>query len=78
MTTTAQTVAAHKLRPGQSIVLYGGPVYVTEAKSLPAFEPATHVQITYRKDYAEGTFVIGTTTVPAGVTFELYDDGSPF
>lgn len=77
-TTTAQTIAAHKLRPGAQIILYGTPVYVTDVKGLPEFEPATSVQITYRKDYAGGTHLIGQTVVPAGVTFQLYDDGEAF
>lgn len=75
--TTTERIAAHKLRPGHQIVLYGGPVYVTEVEGLPAYQPTTHVQLTYRKDFARG-HIIGQTVVPAGVTFEVHDDGEAF
>lgn len=75
--TTAERIAASKLRPGHQIILYGGPVYVTGVEGRPAHQPMTSVEITYRKDFAEG-HIIGRTTMPAGVTFELYDDGEPF
>ena len=75
--TTTERVAAHQLHPGQSIILYGGPVYVTDVVMLPLTGPATEVRVTYRKDFAKG-HVIGQTVFPAGVAVELYDDGSPF
>ena len=78
-TTTTATVPAWKLRQGTDILIYGDvPVTVTDAVRLPPDRPAQTVHITYRRDFAEGTFLFGQMTVPAGQTFPLYDDGLAF
>lgn len=74
----AERIVAHELRPGTQVILYGGPVYVTDVKPLPEFEPAKRIQITYRKDFYGGTFLIGQTVVGAMTTFPVYDDGEAF
>ena len=51
---------------------------MTEVEGLPANRPATWVRITYRKDFYGGGHIIGRTVVPAGVAFEVYDDGEAF
>lgn len=77
--TTTATIRASQLRQGADILIYGDvPVTVTDAVRLPPDKPAQTVAITYRRDFAEGTFLFGQMTVPAGQTFPVYDDGEPF
>ncbi len=73
------TIAAHQLRPGHQVLIYGRvPVTIIEATCLPAFQPAQTVALTYRRDFAGDTHIVGTLTAQASQTFPVYDDGSPF
>lgn len=75
--TEGATIAAGDLRPSESIYLYGGVVYVCDVVALPLTGPATHVKITYRKDFAEG-HLIGQAIAEVGRTFTVHDTGEAF
>lgn len=77
--TTTATVPAWKLRQGAQVLIYGDvAVTVTDVELLPPDRPAQTVHITYRRGFANGTFLIGEMTVPAGEALPVYDDGLAF
>lgn len=73
------TIPAWKASPGAQVLIYGDvAVTVTDVELLPPDRPAQTVHITYRRGFANGTFLIGEMTVPAGEALPVYDDGLAF